>query len=139
MKKLSLLLILTVMTLVSCDSCLNKFYGVHEPLTLYRLELQIEKDADRLIVRKIDSVNRANTRSCGYTSVELTDKDRVLCFTNPECECYYLGLDSRKVTVYAVTIAEKKDAGWLFYREQLDTSEHRVTERIRKFVQLVKD
>ncbi len=133
-----LFLMFIITTLVSCNSCRNQLYGVHDPLTHYRLEIKIEKGVENRIVQKIDSLNSPDTVSCDYTSVELTKNDRVLCFKDPECECYYLGIDSKNVTVYAVIVPEKKDAGWLFYKEQLDTSEYRVTERIRKFVQSVK-
>lgn len=118
MKQL-LLLILISATLVSCNSCVRQLYGVHEPLTPYKTEIKIEKGVENLILQKIDSLNQTDTGICDYSSVELKKNDRVLCFTKPDCECYYLEVNTKKVTVYAVTIPEKREAGWLFYKEQL--------------------
>jgi len=134
MKRFPLLLLFAT-SLLSCNSCLNKFYQVHEPLTPYRLEITIRKGSKELIKQRIDSLNRISDGLCNYSSVELESDDRVLCFSKPECECYYLGIKDRKVIVYAVTLPEKKESGWLFYKEEIDTYEDRVTERIKNFVQ----
>jgi len=134
MKRLFFIMLVSI-CLTSCNSCLNKFYGVHEPLTPYRLEIKIRKGSEGLIRQKIDSLNSMSVGLCSYTSVELAKGDRVLCFSKPACECYYLGIQDKKVTVYAVTLPEKKESGWLFYKEELDTFEDRVTERINHFIQ----
>ena len=134
MKRFPLLLLFAT-SLLSCNSCLNTFYQVHEPLTPYRLEITIKKGSKELIKQRIDSLNRISAGLCIYSSVELEADDRVLCFAKPECECYYLGIRDRKVIVYAVTLPEKKESGWLFYKEEIDTYEDRVTERIKNFVQ----
>ena len=120
---------------MSCNSCGKQFYGVHERLTPYRFEIKIQKGSEIIIKQKMDSLKGASSGLCNYEGVELNENDKVLCFSDPQCECYYLGIDGKKVTVYAVTVPEKQEAGWLFFKEQLDTSENRVTERIRNFVQ----
>lgn len=124
--KLHSMLFFLPLVFSNCNSCLNKFYAVHEEATPINITFEKNKESIPLIKKCIDSLNFSNRKDsslCSPSAIKLEKDDKIICFTNPNCECCLISFKGAQLVIGAVYLPGISNQMWLTKKEQIDDAE----------------
>jgi hypothetical protein len=136
MKK-ALIIVFASQLIIGCKSCVGKFYGVHEELTPINIVFE-QQTIPSALNSYIDSLNKHQAEDSNYcrpTSILIGPTNKVICFSDNPCECYFLSIEKNKIAIKAVFVPHLGRDYWLTKKEQVsDTTLERIQWRFKKEV-----
>jgi hypothetical protein len=121
MKKGIIIVLLTMLVLSSCNSCLHGFYGVHEEPTQLNISFDVKSSAVSSIKNYLDSLEEVSS-PCSIVSIISGPEDKIICFTKPTCECYLVSFKNNKISIQAIYESSIDERAWLTKREEVNDS-----------------
>ncbi|MBC7588604.1 MAG: lipoprotein [Chitinophagaceae bacterium] len=121
MRKIILIIILSFV-LTGCQTCIRGLYGVHEEPTFIKIPFKVDGNQYEAIKKFADSTNAVQNDSF-KTAIKLLriEKDyRVLCFSNPSCECYLLSLKKEEIIIHGVFLPKIAPNEWILTHQRIE-------------------